>query len=257
MKELLHQALDPVHASRERRERTLAFLEEARSRRARRHTWRYQVAAAALLLSLGGWGVYSVPVSAVSVELESPVQLRVNCLDRVVSAQAYSPQGEQLLQEAAVTHCAYQEAVERLAQLSGETGQVLVAVQAASPGKEQQMADTIAQSDGETEFVCTGVSQEEWQAAQDAGLSVGRYRAWQQLLAYDPSITAQEVAGWSMAQIRQKLQQLGGPAGWTPGSGQGAGQGTGQGAGQGSGQGSGQGAGQGSGQQNRKGKHWQ
>lgn len=269
MREELRQALEPVRAGEERRRHTLAFLEEKRARGSCRG-WRYSVVAVSLLLCLGGYGVYSVPVSAVSVELESPVQLQLNCFDRVVSAQAYDPQGDQLLQDTDLTHCGWTEAVERLAQTAQAQGKVWVTVQADSPQQQQEMAGELAQSGGETAFVCDGATPEEWQAAQEAGLSVGRYRAWQQLLLKDPTITAQQVRSLPMSQLRRMLQEQEPPAaqapetspsagtpgsgqGYGPGNGQGNGSGNGQGNGQGYGQGNGQGNGPGNGQQNRYG----
>ena len=42
-------------------------------------------------------------------------------------------------------------------------------------------------------------------AAKKAGLSVIRYQAWQAAKAIDPAITAQEIQGMSMTQIRALL----------------------------------------------------
>ena len=40
------------------------------------------------------------------------------------------------------------------------------------------------------------------------GLSCGKYRAYQELLALDPTVTPEEVAGMTMAEIRTAIRQL-------------------------------------------------
>ena len=98
---------------------------------------------------------------------------------------------------------------------------------------------------------CTLASEEEVAAAQEAGLPYGKYRAFLELQALDPSLTPEDVAGMTMKEIRAWIDEL---AGEDTGEGTASGQGQGNGQGQGSGQGQGNGRGQGNGQGKGKGK---
>ena len=100
------------------------------------------------------------------------------------------------------------------------------------------------------------------EAAHEAGLSYGKYQAFLALQALDPSVTAEEVQGMTMRELRDRIAALGGDPdavgshSQTSGhhsngvgtsssaddSGTGSTQGNGQGHGYGSGQGSGSGS---------------
>ena len=78
--------------------------------------------------------------------------------------------------------------------------------------------------------------------AHEAGLSCGKYHVYQELLAYDPSLTAEEAQQMTMRELRDLLAQYQGKAVTDAGAngaqqGQGAGNGQGYGARNGSGQG--------------------
>ena len=51
---------------------------------------------------------------------------------------------------------------------------------------------------------------EDMEAAHDAGLSYGKYQAFLALQALDPSVTAEEVQGMTMREIRDRIAALGG-----------------------------------------------
>ena len=80
--------------------------------------------------------------------------------------------------------------------------------------------------------------------AHDAGLFCGKYHVYQELLAYDPSLTAEEAQQMTMRELRDLLAQYQGEA-TTDGGANGAQQGQGYGAGNGGGQGRHNGAGHG------------
>ena len=93
------------------------------------------------------------------------------------------------------------------------------------------------------------------QAARDAGLSLGKYRAYLALSALDPSVTQDEAGEMTMGELQQCIDACQGHAYGQQGYGQGSGQGNGYGqtagettsSGQGSGSGGRHGAGHGHG----------
>ena len=102
---------------------------------------------------------------------------------------------------------------------------------------DDKMAEARQKLDWEAQWACA-LDPETAQAARDAGLSLGKYRAYLALSALDPTVTQADAGEMTMGEIQQCIDACEGH-----GSGQGQ-QGSGQGQ-QGSGQGNGQWSGQG------------
>ena len=89
MDEQIREAFDQIHATRDQKEQTRAFLERARHRRTAPRRRLRALAACAVLLAvlMGGWWAWFMPTSAVSVESGSGLELELNRFDRVVAVQ--------------------------------------------------------------------------------------------------------------------------------------------------------------------------
>ena len=71
-------------------------------------------------------------------------------------------------------------------------------------GGDETLAETVfACTAGRQGVYCDAGSSEEISAAEEAGLPLGKYRMLLALQAIDPSVTAEEVAGLSMKQLRE------------------------------------------------------
>ena len=178
------------------------------ARRKRRAVRRVAAAAAVfLLLSGGGWAWFA-PVSAVSIDAAQPVQLKLNRFDRVVSAEG----GEVPL----FSGC--EAAVSRLlARMEADgAGELLVTVTGGDAELYEMVSGCAA---GHPNVYCDGGSAEEAAAADAAGLPLGKYRMLLALQALDPSVTAEEVAGMGMRQLREWEAALSGEADSAPGGG--------------------------------------
>ena len=57
---------------------------------------------------------------------------------------------------------------------------------------------------------CQAGNAAEAQAAREAGLSLGKYRAYLDLLELDPSVTPGDVSSLTMREIRDWIAELGG-----------------------------------------------
>lgn len=209
MDEQIRAAFDQIHATPEDKERTRAFLAQARRRRARP---RRSLAAAAagfllVLCALGGYWAYFVPTSAISVETDSALKLEVNRFDQVVGVQGYGEGGEELAQSLNLQFMDYQQALELLLEAwSGQQVDITVT------GENQDQCSRLlegAEACGDGENVhCAQGSQEELEAAHHAGLPFGKYRAYLELQALDPSVTVEDVQGMSMAELRAWIAVL-------------------------------------------------
>ena len=186
------EAVDRVHAVPGLVEHTRAALRTARQ--ARKRMARKVMAAAAsfvLVVSAGGW-LWFTPVSAVSIDAAQPVELKINRFGRVVSAEGTD----------GLLFSGCEEAVSRLLdELPADAdGELYITV----IGEDETLAETVFDcAAGRQGVYCDAGSSEEISAAEEAGLPLGKYRMLLALQAIDPSVTAEEVAGLSMKQLRE------------------------------------------------------
>lgn len=252
MRESIRQAFDPIRAEEPLKADTRRFVHSAlEARRGRRAPARLAVACAAAccllaLLAAGGW-LWLAPTTVISIDVNPSLELGVNRFDRVVSVQGYNPDGEALAEELRLFNLPYAQAVDQV--LATETvtdclarqEELTIAVVETDPDQGAAILACLSErTSGQTNAFCYGVAREEVAGAHEAGLSYGKYKAFTELLAYDPTLTPDQVAGLTMRQLRQWLAQLQAEAGEqapeaplpSPGAGQGgAQQGSGQGAG--------------------------
>lgn len=186
------EAVDRVHAAPGLVEHTRAALRAARQ--ARKRMARKVMAAAAsfvLVVSAGGW-LWFTPVSAVSIDAAQPVELKINRFGRVVSVEGTD----------GLLFSGCEEAVSRLLdELQADAdGELYITV----TGGDETLAETVFDcAAGRQGVYCDAGSSEEISAAEEAGLPLGKYRMLLALQAIDPSVTAEEVAGLSMKQLRE------------------------------------------------------
>ena len=212
----IHDAFQAVQASPELKERTRAYLHARRAPRRPRYRAMAAAAACLLVVFLGTGGVLAwfTPVSAVSVEAGTSLELSLNRFDRVLQVQGDSAQDQALADRLELLYRTYTDALETIL-ASQEVTQALdggaqLAVTVA--GQNQQHCQDLM----EDTQSCAGhgsCSSADWSqvtAAQQAGLSLSKYQMLLQLQALDPSITAEQVGGCSMHQLRQWLADLSG-----------------------------------------------
>ena len=237
MEERIRNAFDGVRASGSLKARTAAIvMEKAQPQRRRVPRLRLAAFVLAAAMALGGLGAlaYFTPTGAISVASGPQVELKVNLFGLVISASGTNEAGSQLLQQVELAGMEYADAVTLLVEnAEGEPAEVTVIADSAK--RQEQLLAGVA---GCGNAVCHAADTESYQAALSCGLTMGKYTAYQEILALDYDMEPQEAAAMSMRQLRDLIAQLSGetPQEETPG-GQGYGQG-GQGYGQG-GQGNG------------------
>lgn len=260
MHDRMKRAFGYVHAEQDLKDNTRRFLQEKARRRPRSAlgTWVRLLPACACLLCLlfGGAWFYFTPAVAISIDINPSLELGVNRLEQVISVRGYNSDGQALADSLDIQYLNYTEAVRQI--LDSEVVQGLLADQEVlsigviGPDDEQtaQMLTELESCTEETENTyCYHATHEEVGHAHDLGLSYGKYQAYLDLQALDPSITLEEVQQMTMREIHEKLGQLceedddedteeehGHQGhGTDSGTGQGTGSGTQQGAGQGTG----------------------
>lgn len=225
MKDKLQHAFGQVHADPARVARTRAFV-LAQMQPARRVVWPRALAAAACLVLavLGGGWLWLRPTAHISIDVNPSLELAVNRFDRVVGVEGWNEDGQALADDLDLQFTDYTQAVEEI--LAHETIAALLAQDAVleitvvGPENAQctrLLAGVKACTAGQGNARCHAALPEEAEAAHEMGLSCGKYRAYQELSALDPTVTPEEVAEMTMAEIRAAIRQLQGAQSAAPG----------------------------------------
>lgn len=189
---------------------------------------RFRVAAvavaAALVLTVGGYAFYSMPVRYLCLDINPSVELGVNAFGRVVSAEAYNEDGGQLLAGCHLTFQQVEDAVGTLVEQAAAQGylaadgttviavtaeanreQTALALQgAAESGVVQALG--AAQADAIVYADCADLHLRT--EARKAGLSPGKYKLIGLLQELDPSATLEQYQDAKVTQIIAVANQL-------------------------------------------------
>ena len=277
MDEKIRWALDGIHVPQSLIHSTQSRISQARlpaPSRIRRAALGVPVLGFALMLFLlVGYGLYSLPAAVISIDVNPSLELQINRWNRVVGVSCFNQDARQVAEEVDLTGLPYDQALVQLLESDAMApyleGDPLVSIAVScSDGKksleiQSQIQTCVGKGYGEVQ--CQISSPQEMEQAHQAGLSMGKYRAyliWNQL---DPTVTPQDAAGLSMRQIKQHIDALSGEdtgalsegdTACLSGQGNSLGQGQGNGLGQGNGNshGNSPGQGNGSGQKNQYGK---
>lgn len=226
MDERIYRAFAEVRADEALKERTRQAVASACRRRAALPRRVAALAAAlALVLGLGGYWAYFVPVSAISLDVNPSIELQLNRFDRVIAAVGRNPEGEALAALVSVTHLPYDQAVKRI--LESEAAEpylsrdsyVAITVVGKDPEKSGELLERVSDCTAAHENVHCGASNaREAAQAQAAGLPLGKYQAFLRLRALEPSVQPEDVKDLTMRQIWDWIASLEG--GEAPGHGQ-------------------------------------
>ncbi len=217
MDERLKQAFDQIHAEEGVKAETQAYLNRARARS--RSPKRYLAMAAAclvfLLVGLGGYQFYFTPTTILSIDINPSVELGVNRFDQVVSVQAYNQDGQTLADSLELKFLDYQTALERLLASQSIMDRLaqgeLLSITVVGEDEDQSsrvLAGAQACTAGQENVQCCHGDPEVLEKAHHAGLSMGKYQAFLELQALDPTITTDDVASLTMRQIRDWITAL-------------------------------------------------
>ena len=232
MRDRLREAFDSVHAEEALKAAALERVsQKIRAEEAKRRPapWGRRLAPALACLLLvaaaawGGWGLWFTPTSLISIDINPSLELGVNRFDRVVSVRGFNEDGEALADSLDLGFLGYAEAVEQVLASPAVTGSLagdgVLSIVVAGDDQAQCgriLADMEACTAGRRNAYCWQAEPGEAEAAHEAGLSCGKYRAFQELQALDPSVTPEEVREMTMGEIRQRIRELSGGAGDGP-----------------------------------------
>ena len=227
MSDKLKETFDCIHAEEELKEKTKQFLAAQREKQPEQRRiykvpfYKQLIPAAAFLfiacVGLGGYHMYFTEVARISMDINPSLELGINCFDRVVSVEGYNEDGENLAKESDVRFMEYTDAVNEI--VNGECVQTLletdnelsISVIGEGEKESEEMLRNVEKCAQQHENInCHRGSHEDVEHAHKAGMSFGKYRAYQELKRLDPDITEEEIESMTMQEIQNRIRELSG-----------------------------------------------
>ena len=200
MDEQVRRALDQLRPPEAVKAQAWEGVSQRLGRR-RRPALRWAAAAAALavfLMTAGGW-VYFTPTVYLSVEAGPAWELGVNRFGTVVAVEPSS--------QSACLWQPYRQALEKLLNGAEEAS---VTVTGKDASQCQAVLSQVEEDTAGENVACQSADWEERQAAQAAGLPLGKYRVYAEIAALDGAFAPEEAQSMTMRQLRDLLEELSG-----------------------------------------------
>lgn len=225
MNEKWKSAFDQIHAEEALKTHTKEYLSEKiySHKTAVRPVFRQAAALAAglvILFFIGGSWIFMTPTAYISIDINPSLELGINRFNRIVSVEGYNDDGDNLAESLNITFMNYNDALDEI--LSSQSiedylaADALMSLTVAGDDEAQytEILDTVETcADGRENIQCHSGNTEEMHEAHDAGLSFGKYRAYQILHDLDPSISPDDVLGMTMREIYDLIDSYSGDQG--------------------------------------------
>lgn len=207
-------------------------------------TRRAAIALAACLalaaVGVGGYAWAQAPCAYVAIDVNPSIELGINRLGNVASVRAYNEDGERLLQAFDLDGLAYADAMAALEERlrgyldDGATVEMTIVCDDERQAAElEQVGVGCLSASGSGSVHCSHASSEEHHAAESAGMGLGKYRLYLELVDAGVDISPEEASAMTMRELRALLEDAGSAS--AGGSGSDAGQTSGRAGGHGNG----------------------
>lgn len=210
------KSMSEVCATEELKKNTLQYLKKQQEKQCRarpRLVLRYALVMACLLLLLGtgGYSVYRKPVSYISIDVNPSIELGINRFGKVVSANAYNEDGQNILQHVSIKNIPYMQAINRLLADESdllylhEDSLLVFTVISDQPHSiiEEIRTNEFARTYETRMYTSDTDCMEE---AHKHEMSFGIYRAYLELSQYDSSVTIEDCHGMSIGEIQTRIE---------------------------------------------------
>lgn len=219
MNDKIKEAFDQVQAEDALKDKTKAYIFQKTHGYHRARTVNYKPLVAALacivLLVIGGQWLYFTPTVAISIDINPSVELGVNRFNRIISLEGYNDDGEELVDSLDVKFMDYTEAVNQIIEsediaslLSNDEVLTIAVVGSDNAQSEEVLSNIQACTSEKNNIYCYYARSEEVEAAHEAGLSYGKYRAYLELQKLDPAVTVDDIKNMTMREIRDRIDEL-------------------------------------------------
>lgn len=219
MNDRLKKALNNIQAEEALKNSTRVFLYKKTKgyTRVKAPSYRYliPVAACLLLVILGWYRLYFTPTVEISIDINPSIELGVNRFNKIISIHGYNLDGENLADSFDIKYLDYIEAINEI--LTNETVRTLLSNNeimtiSVIGSDDAQSARVLSEIESctaeETNTYCYYANSDGLEEAHAMGLSYGKYRAYLELQALDPTITIDEIKNMTMREIRDLINAL-------------------------------------------------
>jgi len=254
LSEQLKHAFDQIQAEESLKQHTLDYLSRKTNGYHRSPFFvRPALIAVALsfllLLGIAGHTLYFTPSTIISVDVNPSIELEINRFGKVIDVNSFNDDGSTIVSSVHLLFLNYETAVATLLRDESMadylTGEHLISISVF--GDDESVCQTMLSQLGVCisnydNVHCSSGNRGLAAYAHAVGLSCGKYQAYLELLALDPTITPEEVRDLTMRQICDRINALSGETIY-PSHGFGNHDGTHSGSGNGNGNGDGTGSG--------------
>lgn len=219
----IREAFDTVRATERLKRKTKAFLRKKTfdygGNLIRLQRYRRRLAAGFMMLAMvvTGTGLWFYPATSIGVEVNPSIELKVNALDRVIELKGKNNDGIALAEEIDVAGMPYDDAMQRILLSHGmepylEQGSTITITVAGGGSEnhgEEMLSRVLCRAYNIAEEENVVYYQVDWEtvrAAQNAGLCIPRYLAWQQLKKEQPDATEEDVRQLPKEQVHKLAQ---------------------------------------------------
>lgn len=171
--------------------------------------------ACALLLIIGGSGLYFTPTSEICIDVNPSLVLSINRFDRVISVNGLNGDGMELTRTLDVKFKNYSDAVnlilenEKITSLLSDNEIMTITVAGSDEAQSAKILSHLEECTAEHKNThCYYSSSDETKAAHNAGLSCGKYKLFLEANALDPDITSEMIQNMTVKEIRELIDGL-------------------------------------------------
>lgn len=219
MNDRLKNAFDKIQAEEQLKDSTKAFIYKKTRGYTRRKTAVYRrlipAIACFLLIILGGYWLYFIPTVEISIDINPSIELGVNRFDKVVSVASYNSDGQELAASLDIKYLDYSEAVNQILTneniselLSNDEVMTICVIGSDDEQSDRVLSEIESCTSEESNTYCYYADSDEVSHAHENGLSYGKYRAYLELQALDPTITAEDIQNMTMREIHDLIHSL-------------------------------------------------
>lgn len=212
MNEKLKETFDRIHADEELKNNTKTFLAQKTQQYKKTYVknFRSLVSAAAclLFLLLGGHWLYFTPTATISIDINPSIELGINRFNKVISVNSYNDDGQILADSLKIKFTDYTSAIQQIldnkhiaALLSGDEVMTIVITGPDGNQSLKILSDVESRTEKQGNTYCYCAHSEGMEEAHEMGLSYGKYMAFLELQALDPSITPENIRDMTMREI--------------------------------------------------------
>lgn len=218
----IKESFEKIHAEEALKEKTKAFLAQKtlgytqyKQYKMRSRQYLLSVAACLVLVLTGSCWLYFTPTTEISIDINPSIELGVNRFDKVVSVNSYNEDGQELADSLHIRFTDYGEALRQILEsksiiyLLSQDELLTIAVVGPNGTQSERILSHIEScTAGQKNTYCYSAHSDQVGTAHKMGLSCGKYHAFLEAQALDPSITLEEIQNMTMREIRDLINGL-------------------------------------------------